>query len=97
MEIDVTYLTVSEMGDFHSKAKLNSISGEVFEIEQVEDSDAILIEEIFHTYVILNYCNNDFELDVDSETNKIIDYNQSYIYKLLNSQDMKENLDKSLE
>lgn len=97
MNINVTYVTDSDMGAFYSEAKLDCVHGIVFDIEAVEDEDAESIEEVFSTYISFEYKEQKFELDVDPQSDEIMNYKESHFYKLFSSEKMKKELEKELE
>ncbi len=97
MNIDVTYVTDSDMGNFYSEAKLDCVNGVVFDIEAVEDDEAESIEEVYSTYISFVYKNERFQLYVDPQSDEVKGYKESYFYKLFSSEKLKKDLDKELE
>ncbi len=84
------------MGNFYSEAKFDCFSGEVLDIEQVEDEEAENIEQIFGTKISVQYLDKKFILDVDPHKDVTIDYKNSELYKLVMSKELSDNLNKVL-
>lgn len=96
MIIDATYITESDMGKFYSEAKFDCFSGEVLDIEQVDDEEAENIEQIFGTKISVQYLDKKFIIDVDPHNNVAIDYKNTRLYKLVMIKELSDNLHKSL-
>lgn len=97
MNIDVTYVTVSDAGNFFSEAKLDCVNGEVFDIQPVEDDDAESIEHVFDTFINFNYKGEPFECDVDPQSDKVLDYQNTQFFKVWNSDRLAEKLSTQLK
>lgn len=84
------------MGNFYSEAKFDCFSGEVLDIEQVDDEEAENIEQIFGTKISVQYLDKKFILDVDPHNDVVMDYKNTKLYKLVMSKELSDNLHKDL-
>jgi len=65
MIIECLYSTDTDIGLFESPAKLNTQTGEVFDIKPSEGDDMENIDMVVRTYVEFTYKNKKIECDVE--------------------------------
>lgn len=96
MILDATYITETDVGSFYSEAKFNCLTGDIFDIDQVEDEEVANIRQLLGTKISVVYEKNSFILNVNPQEDMAISYKETELYRLVKTKKYKDDLEKDL-
>lgn len=101
MILNVEYMTNTDVGIFISSAKLETETGQLIEIDLVDDDQAEDIDMIYGKSICFSYNEEKFEypvdyIDEDSNEEGIIDYKATAFFRMVESEKLKNELEENL-
>lgn len=95
-EININYITATDVGNFTSHAKLDLETGVVFDIESIDDDEIEQINAIHSAYIVFNYLDKQYRLPLDFDNETVENYRGTDFYRVLMLSKAEEKLNKDL-